>query len=39
MGPKDWSTGKPEDYDYICRVKWLGDYTWIEVDEHGNPIE
>ena len=39
MGPKDWSTGKPEDYDYIFRVKWLGDYTWIEVDEHGNPVE
>jgi hypothetical protein len=39
QGPKDWSTGKPEDYDYICRVKWLGDYTWIEVNEEGNPIE
>lgn len=39
IGPKDWSTGKPEDYDYICRVKWLGDYTWVEVNEEGNPIE
>jgi hypothetical protein len=39
QGPTDWSTGKPEDYDYICRVKWLGDYTWIEVNEEGNPIE
>lgn len=32
-GPTDWSTGKPEEYEYICRVKWLGDYTWIEVKD------
>ena len=32
-GPNDWSTGAPEDYEYITRVKWLGDYTWIEVDD------
>jgi hypothetical protein len=32
LGPNDWSSGKPEDYEYICPVKWLGDYTWIEVD-------
>ncbi len=38
-GPNDWSTGAPDWYDYICRVKWLGDYTWIEVDEKGDPIE
>ncbi len=37
LGPTQWSTGVPEDYDYICRVKWLGDYTWVEVDEQGNP--
>lgn len=37
MGPNDWTTGAPNDYDYICRVKWLGDYTWVEVDEQGNP--
>lgn len=30
-GPNDWSTGAPEHYEYICKVKWLGDYTWIEV--------
>ena len=29
----DWSTGGPNEYEYICRVKWLGDYTWIEVTE------
>lgn len=36
LGPTEWTTGKPDDYDYICRVKWLGDYTWVEVDEQGN---
>jgi prefoldin subunit 5 len=30
-GPADWSTGVPEGYEYICQVKWLGDYTWQEV--------
>ena len=32
-GPTDWNTGKPEEYEYICRVKWLGDHTWIEVED------
>ena len=31
QGPNDWTTGAPESYQYIGRVKWLGDYTWIEV--------
>ena len=30
-GPTDWNTGKPENYEYICQVQWLGDYTWQEV--------
>lgn len=38
-GPKDWCTGVPESYEYITRVRWLGDHTWIEVNEEGNPIE
>jgi hypothetical protein len=38
-GPDDWSTGSPDDYNYITRVKWLGDYTWVEVDENGQNIE
>jgi hypothetical protein len=38
MGPNDWSCGKPIDYDYITRVKYLGDHTWIEVDENGEAI-
>jgi hypothetical protein len=31
QGPNDWTTGAPESYQYIGQVKWLGDYTWIEV--------
>jgi hypothetical protein len=38
MGPNYWTTGSPDKYKYIARVKWLGDYTWLEVDEKGNPI-
>lgn len=37
LGPNDWHANKPEDYEYLTRVKWLGDYTWVEVDENGNP--
>jgi len=37
-GPDEWTTGQPEHWDYICKVRWLGDYTWIEVDDQGNPI-
>ena len=32
-GPADWATGIPQGYEYITRIKWLGDYTWIEVDQ------
>ena len=38
-GPEEWSTGAPEEWEYICRVKWMGDYTWLEVDHEGNPVE
>jgi hypothetical protein len=37
-GPEEWYTGAPEKSDYMCRVKGLGDYTWLEVDGEGNPI-
>ena len=36
LGPNDWCTACPKEYEYICRVKWLGDYTWIEVNEDGS---
>ena len=37
-GPTEWTTGQPQDWDYVCRVKWLGDYTWVEVDTNGNHV-
>jgi hypothetical protein len=33
QGPNDWTAGAPDNYEYICQVKWLGDYTWIEITE------
>lgn len=38
LGPNDWSTGKPDHYTYIANVKCLGDLTWIEVDQQGEPL-
>jgi len=38
LGPTDWSTGSPDHYQYIGKVKWLGDHTWVEVDNDNNPI-
>jgi hypothetical protein len=38
LGPKDWSTGAPQEWEYLCRIKWLGDHTWVEVDDLGNPL-
>lgn len=39
LGPADWSAAPPDWYDYICRIKWLGDNTWMEVDEYGEFVE
>jgi len=36
-GPDDWGAGHPDHYEYICKVKWLGDHTWIEINSEGNP--
>lgn len=33
QGPHGWNCGVPENYQYIAKVKWLGDYTWIEVND------
>jgi hypothetical protein len=33
LGPNDWTAGAPVEWEYITRVKWLGDYTWVEVPE------
>ena len=35
IGPTEWSSGTPVDYEYIARVKYMGDHTWMEVDENG----
>ena len=32
-GPKDWATAAPTEYQYITRIKWLGDYTWQEITD------
>jgi hypothetical protein len=37
-GPDGWSSGPPEDYDYIAHVKYMGDHTWMELDNEGNPV-
>lgn len=39
LGPNDWSTAAPDHWEYICRIKWLGDYSWVEVDDNGNHLE
>lgn len=33
MGPNGWMSSPPESYEYILAVKWLGDHTWIEVED------
>lgn len=38
-GPNDWTTGAPIDYVYQTRVKYMGDHTWLEVDDEGKPLE
>ena len=35
-GPDDWNVGAPSWYEYIAKVKFLGDYTWQEVTEDNN---
>jgi hypothetical protein len=37
-GPNDWSTGAPEDYVYQTQVKYMGDHTWMEIDENGDNV-
>lgn len=32
-GPNEWSTGAPVDYEYQFKVKYMGDHTWMEVNE------
>ena len=32
-GPNDWSSSAPEDYEYQTQVKYMGDHTWMEINE------
>jgi hypothetical protein len=32
-GPNDWSSSAPEDYEYQAQVKYMGDHTWLEIEE------
>lgn len=32
-GPDDWSSSAPEDYEYQFKVKYMGDHTWMEVEQ------
>ena len=32
-GPDDWSSSAPEDYEYKAQVKYMGDHTWMELNE------
>jgi hypothetical protein len=32
-GPDDWSSSAPEDYEYMAQVKYMGDHTWLELNE------
>jgi len=32
-GPTDWSSSAPNDYEYKAQVKYMGDHTWMEINE------
>jgi hypothetical protein len=32
LGPTGWSTGVPDNYEYVAQVKFMGDHTWIKID-------
>lgn len=33
LGPTDWNSAPPEEYQYIVRIQWLGDHTWREATD------
>jgi hypothetical protein len=35
-GPSEWTTGVPVDYEYISQVKYMGDHTWLEIEENND---
>ena len=32
MGPDDWSSSAPDNYEYQAQVKYMGDHTWLEIE-------
>jgi hypothetical protein len=32
-GPDNWSSSAPEDYEYQAQVKYMGDHTWLEIEQ------
>jgi Protein of unknown function (DUF2452) len=32
-GPNDWSSSAPEEYEYQSKVKYMGDHTWMEIND------
>jgi hypothetical protein len=38
QGPNDWSSSPPKEYEYIACVKYMGDHTWMELDNNGNSV-
>jgi hypothetical protein len=32
-GSDDWSSSAPDDYEYMAQVKYMGDHTWLELNE------
>jgi hypothetical protein len=36
LSPQDWGDRIPEHYKYMCKVKYLGDHTWIEIKEEND---
>jgi hypothetical protein len=37
-GPTEWNTGVPEDYEYLTKVRYMGDHTWLEIDSNGESV-
>jgi hypothetical protein len=33
MSPTDWSSGVPVDYEYLIKVRYMGDHSWMELTE------
>lgn len=38
LGPNDWSSGRPHNYKYISHVKFLGDFTWMNIEDQDEDI-